>query len=64
MLRCDIFVPIDINAGAAVAVVAEAGIPVIGSNTRVNSELLTSYIGSDDVKAGEMQAEAVCKAMA
>jgi putative xylitol transport system substrate-binding protein len=59
-----IFVPIDINAGAAaVAVAAEAGIPVIGSNTRVNSELLTSYIGSDDVKAGEMQAEAVCKAM-
>jgi putative xylitol transport system substrate-binding protein len=57
-----IFVPIDIQAGAAaVATAHEAGIPVIGSNTRVNSDLLTSYIGSNDVKAGEMEAEAVLK---
>jgi putative xylitol transport system substrate-binding protein len=57
-----IFVPIDIQAGAAaVATAHQAGIPVIGSNTRVNSDLLTSYIGSDDVKSGEMEAEAVLK---
>lgn len=55
-----LFVPIDIEAGAAaVAVAADAGIPVIGSNTRVNSDLLTSYIGSDDVKSGYMEAISV-----
>jgi len=55
-----IFVPIDVEAGAAaVAVAAKAKIPVIGSNTRVNSEELTSYIGSNDVNAGEIQADAV-----
>lgn len=59
-----LFVPIDINAGAAaVAVAAAAGIPVVGSNTRVNSNLLTSYIGSDDVLSGKMEAEAVLKAI-
>jgi putative xylitol transport system substrate-binding protein len=59
-----LFVPIDINAGAAaVALAAKAGIPVVGSNTRVNSEELTSYIGSDDVLSGKMEAEAVLKAM-
>jgi putative xylitol transport system substrate-binding protein len=55
-----LFVPIDIQAGAAaVETAAQAKIPVIGSNTRVNSDKLTSYIGSDDVKAGEIEAEAV-----
>lgn len=55
-----IFVPIDIEAGAAaVAVAAAAGIPVVGSNTRVNSDELTSYIGSDDVLGGYEQAVGV-----
>lgn len=59
-----LFVPIDINAGAAaVATAAAAGIPVVGSNTRVNSDKLTSYIGSDDVMSGRMEAEAVIKAI-
>lgn len=59
-----LFVPIDINAGAAaVETAADAGIPVIGSNTRVNSDKLTSYIGSDDVKSGYMEANAVIDAM-
>lgn len=59
-----LFVPIDIEAGAAaVEVAAEAGIPVIGSNTRVNSDKLTSYIGSNDVKSGYMEAKAVIEAM-
>jgi len=59
-----LFVPIDIQAGAAaVATAAKANIPVIGSNTRVNSDLLTSYIGSNDVISGGMEAEAVCKAI-
>lgn len=57
-----LFVPIDIMAGAAAVETAfKAKIPVIGSNTRVNSDKLTSYIGSDDVKSGFMQAEAVAK---
>jgi putative xylitol transport system substrate-binding protein len=59
-----LFVPIDIEAGAAgVEKAAEAGIPVVGSNTRVNSDKLTAYVGSNDVIAGEMEAESVIKAM-
>jgi len=55
-----IFVPIDVNAGAAaVQLAAAANIPVVGSNTRVNSDKLYSYIGSDDVKSGRMEAQAV-----
>lgn len=55
-----LFVPIDIEAGAAaVELAASQGIPVIGSNTRVNTDELTSYIGSDDVKSGGMEADAV-----
>jgi len=57
-----IFVPIDAQAGAeAVHKAKVAGIPVIGSNTRVVGDELTSYIGSDDVKSGAMEAEAVIK---
>lgn len=59
-----IFVPIDAQAGAdAVSKAKAANIPVIGSNTRVVGKDLTSYVGSDDVKAGTMEAEAVVKAM-
>jgi len=55
-----IFVPIDIEAGAAaVDAAAAAGIPVVGSNTRVNSDKLKSYVGSDDVKSGYMEAKYV-----
>lgn len=55
-----LFVPIDVSAGAAAVEIADAqGIPVVGSNTRVESDLLTSYIGSDDVLAGRLEAEAV-----
>lgn len=55
-----IFVPIDIEAGAAaVEAAAAAGIPVIGSNTRVNSDKLSSYVGSDDVQSGYMEAKYV-----
>lgn len=55
-----IFVPIDIEAGAAaVQAASEAGIPVVGSNTRVNSDLLTAYVGSDDVQSGYMEARYV-----
>lgn len=55
-----IFVPIDIEAGAAaVEAASEAGIPVFGSNTRVNSDKLTAYVGSDDVRSGYMEAKHV-----
>lgn len=55
-----IFVPIDIEAGAAaVEAASEAGIPVFGSNTRVNSDLLSAYVGSDDVQSGYMEAKYV-----
>lgn len=32
----------------------EAGIPIVAVNTRVNNDQITSYIGSQDVLAGEM----------
>ncbi len=59
-----IFVPIDAAAGSdAVRKAKAANVPVIGSNTRVTSNDLTAFVGSDDVKAGAMEAEAVVKAL-
>lgn len=59
-----IFVPIDVEAGAtAVQAAHDAGIPVFGSNTRVNTDLLTGYVGSDDVQSGYMQAKIVLDAI-
>lgn len=59
-----IFVPIDIEAGAAaVATAASQGVIVVGSNTRVNSDLLAAYVGSNDVQAGYMEAKAVIDKM-
>lgn len=56
--------PIDIQAGAeAVNKAFAAGIPVVGSNTRVNRDNLLSYIGSNDVIASEMEADTVIKAI-
>ncbi|MCA8909434.1 MAG: substrate-binding domain-containing protein [Rhodospirillaceae bacterium] len=63
-----IFVPIDVEAGAtAVQMAYDAGIPVIGSNTRINTDYVPQvvedgmyqYVGSNDVLAGRMEAEAV-----
>jgi putative xylitol transport system substrate-binding protein len=55
-----IFVPIDAEAGAAAVQKAQAAkIPVIGSNTRVHTDLLTAYIGSADVIGGRLGSEAV-----
>ena len=55
-----LFVPIDAEAGAAaVATAAAAGIPVVGSNTMVNTDQLASYVGSDDVRSGYMEAMTV-----
>ncbi|MDR3494510.1 MAG: substrate-binding domain-containing protein [Ancalomicrobiaceae bacterium] len=55
-----IFAPIDADAGAtAVQMAHDAGIPVVGTNTRANSKLLASYVGSDDVLSGYLEAKAV-----
>lgn len=55
-----IFAPIDADAGAtAVDAAHKAGIPVIGTNTKANSPLLTSYVGSDDTRSGYLEAKAV-----
>lgn len=55
-----IFAPIDADAGAAAVQMAhDAGIPVVGTNTRANTDLLSSYVGSDDVLSGYMEAKAV-----
>ena len=46
--------PQDADACVACVEAAEkAGIPVFGVNTMVNTDLLTSYVGSQDVGAGE-----------
>ena len=59
-----LFVPIDIEAGAAaVATAAADGVLVVGSNTRVNSDQLAAYIGSNDVVSGYMEAKAVIDKM-
>ncbi|MGL4860872.1 MAG: substrate-binding domain-containing protein [Enterobacteriaceae bacterium] len=59
-----LFVPIDIEAGSeAVEKAIAANIPVVGSNTRVTTEKLTAYVGNNDEKAGELQAEAIAKAI-
>jgi len=59
-----VFAPMDIEAGAtAVELAVEAGIPVVGSNARVNSDLLTAYVGSNDVEAGYLEAKAVLDKM-
>lgn len=55
-----LFVPIDADACAGPVIQATAaGIPVVGSNTRCNSDQLASFVGSDDVLAGQMVAEEV-----
>jgi putative xylitol transport system substrate-binding protein len=55
-----IFAPIDADAAAsAVEEASKAHIPVIGTNTRANTDLLTSYVGSDDVRSGYLEAKAV-----
>lgn len=53
---CDAIIlnPQDAVACAACVEIAHAaGIPVVGVNTMVESDLLTSYVGSQDVSAGE-----------
>ena len=53
-----LFIPIDVNAGIqSVNTAKEAGIPVVGSNARVLSDDLLSFIGSDDVKSGYDEAK-------
>jgi putative xylitol transport system substrate-binding protein len=55
-----IFAPIDADAGATAVENAHAAhIPVIGTNTRANTDLLTSYVGSDDTRSGYLEAKAV-----
>lgn len=52
--------PQDAKACAvAVDKAAAAGIPVIGVNTRVDSDKLTSYVGSKDEYAGELEMQAI-----
>lgn len=52
--------PQDAKACAvAVDKAAAANIPVIGVNTRVDSDKLASYVGSKDVYAGELEMQAI-----
>jgi inositol transport system substrate-binding protein len=52
--------PQDAKACAvAVDKAVAVNIPVVGVNTRVDSDKLTSYVGSKDVLAGEMEMQAI-----
>ncbi len=56
--------PIDVDVMAiAVERAVGKGIPVIGVNAEINTDQLTSYIGSDDVSAGEMEMRYLAQAM-
>lgn len=51
-----LFDPVDADACAtAVDIAIEHGVPMVGVNARVNHDGLTSYVGSLDVTAGEME---------
>lgn len=55
-----LFVPIDADACVGPVIRATtAGIPVVGSNTRCNTDQLASFVGSDDILAGQMVAEEI-----
>ncbi len=57
-----IYIAIDSIAGAnVVGKAAKAGLPVVGSNSPVKSDRMLSYIGSDDVLGGQLEAAAVIK---
>jgi ABC-type sugar transport system substrate-binding protein len=60
-----LFVPVDVNAGnAPVQRAVDAGIPVFGSNSLITKmNLYTSFINSDDVQAGEIEAKSVIDKM-
>jgi len=59
-----IYVPIDsIAAASVIKKSVAAGLPVVGSNGPSKSDQLVSFVGSNDVKGGEMEADAVIKAM-
>jgi ABC-type sugar transport system, periplasmic component len=56
--------PIDVDVMAdAVEMATKKGIPVIGVNAEINTNKLTSYIGSNDVSAGEMEMTYLAQAM-
>ena len=60
-----LFVPVDVNAGnAPVQRATDAGIPVFGSNSLITKmNLYKSFINSDDVQAGEIEAKSVIDKM-
>lgn len=57
-----LYIPIDsIAGGNVVRKATAAGLPVVGSNGPVKSDQLVSYIGSNDVLGGRLEATAVIK---
>ena len=59
-----ITIPQDFKAAAAcLDVAANADIPVVVSNARIDSDKMVAYVGSDDVVSGRMEAESVLKRM-
>jgi inositol transport system substrate-binding protein len=56
--------PIDAEAlNDTVNSIVDAGIPVLGVNAFLTADKLTSYVGSPDVKAGEMETKEMVEAL-
>ncbi|MBR2189538.1 MAG: substrate-binding domain-containing protein [Eubacterium sp.] len=51
------------ESAACVDLAQEAGVPVIAVNTRVNSDKIASYVGSDDEEAGRLLMQRVADAL-
>ena len=59
-----ILLPGDSSAlNATVNEIVDSGIPVIGVNAKLDAEKLSSYVGSPDVNAGELEAEQMVEAL-
>lgn len=51
------------DCAEGVETAAKAGIPVVSVNTRVDSDKIISYVGSDDIVAGELVAQSIADAL-
>jgi ABC-type sugar transport system substrate-binding protein len=64
--KVDVIILNPLNAAKsdeAVQLAFSAGIPVVGINTIPDTELLTTYVGSNDIQAGEIQMQFIAESI-
>ncbi|QMV43588.1 substrate-binding domain-containing protein [Cohnella cholangitidis] len=62
----DVIILNPVNAAksdVAVKMAVDAGIPVVGINTIPDTDLLTTYVGSNDIQAGEIQMQFIAESL-